>query len=181
MKRLILAGALLPFLAGAGLAQAPVAPGVQALVSAITPAADRAAMHVELTFLNGGSAGFTPPARIAATIDTGGRSASVELVRAAPEGRRAAAGGFVRAGYALALPADSAPGAAATLTLAIAPGSDGAPAYAFHLPADARAASTGAAGAALAAAIPAPAPAPVSTKPEQGNAFLGNLSSYAPI
>ncbi|MDB5689771.1 MAG: putative outer rane phospholipase, partial [Sphingomonas bacterium] len=42
-------------------------------------------------------------------------------------------------------------------------------------------ASTGAAGAALAAAIPAPAPAPVSTKPEQGNAFLGNLSSYAPI
>jgi outer membrane phospholipase A len=180
MKRMILTAALLlPLLAAP--AGAAVAPGVRMLVSAITPAAGSAAMQVELTFLNGGKGAFTPPARIAATLETSGRTLPVDLIRAGDGGAaRAVAGGFVQARYTLALPAEAAPGVAATLTL----GEEDAPAYAFHLPADTRMAVAEAPEAGSTAVAPprmSTAPALVAAKPDEGNAFLGNLSSYAPI
>lgn len=180
MKRMIFTTALLlsPLLAAP--AGAAVAPGVRTLVSAINQTADGPAMQVELTFLNSGTSSFAPPARIAATIGTGGRALPVELIRVDREGAaRAGAGRFVQARYSLALPAGVVADAGTTLTFA----EEDALTYPLHLTDGARvtAEAPDARGTIAAPARPAAATALVAAKPDQGNAFLGNLSSYAPI
>jgi phospholipase A1 len=166
---------LLALLPAPGNAFAPVDPAVRTLVSAIAPAADGAGLRVELTFLNTGGAGFTLPARIPVTIEADGRTMAVELVRSG-DASPVAAGGFVQAPYTLALPADVPASSAATLSV----GGD-TPTYAFRLPAAAQTAASAASAPVTTDTAPTPVPRLVSVKPDAGNAYLGNLSSYQPI
>ena len=159
------------------------------LVSGVQPAETDGSLLVEITVLNTGASAETRsfPERISGTLTMGRRNLPVELLRAAdaPASRHVPAGGFAQARYVLTLPGDRPPLPAALLSLA---GQD-TPGLAFSLPAPA--------GSALAArqarepgtetntlpthaGIFAPA-IDASPKPDTGNLYIGNLSSYAPI
>lgn len=160
------------------------------LVSEIQPAETNDSLLVEITVLNTGPSAETRtfPESIAGTLTIARRSLPVELVRAAdaPASRRVPAGGFAQARYVLTLPEGRPPSPAALLSLA---GQD-TPGLAFSLPAPsgsvlavrrAREPSGAAAGTApVQAAILSPA-IDTSPKPDTGNLYIGNLSSYAPI
>jgi outer membrane phospholipase A len=166
---------LVPFLAGAavlatGLIPAPIAAAVPLLAGVVEngPAADL--RSVELLRLNSGATAevYHFPERLAAAVMIGGEHRSVMLERAA--GGEAVqpvpAGGFVRMRYRFRLPR----GAAGTVaSLRLQPGT---------VPAVERAQTVPSAAVTPGAAAGSTPPAP---KPDTGNAFVGNLSSYGPI
>jgi outer membrane phospholipase A len=143
------------------------------------------AMLVEITILNHGSAPRQDmlPARIPAEILIDDRRVPVMLEAAmAPSASYAIPpGGFLQARYQLHLPVNGVSGKTAILSL-----SGGAGGYAFSLSGVAASAAAleqrpteqrSAQSVPVATSVSSTA----SAKPERGNAFLGNLSSYAPI
>lgn len=164
------------------------------LVSAVEPAETGGSLIVEITILNTASTAKAEsfPERISGTLTLARRSVPVELVRAAdaPAELAVPAGGFAQARYVLTLPEGRLPSPTALLTLA---GQD-TPGLAFALPA----ASPGTALATRQPETPGTAPdtipntAPLQAailspaidtapRPDTGNLYIGNLSSYAPI
>lgn len=141
-----------------------VAEPVTALISAVTPVDGGAT--VDIVFLNTGGAAirFDPPPRLTADLAAGSARGAVVLERAeAVAPVSLAAGGFVRRRYT----APIAGGSAAVLTLA------GGAAFAV---------APVAAPVAAAGVVPAVVEKSLnSAQPDTGNAFLGNLSAYAPI
>lgn len=154
------------------------------LISGVQPAATNNTLSVEVTRLNTGSDTQTLdfPERMPGTLTIGPRALPVELVRSAdaPASQTVPAGGFAQARYVLTLPESRMPAATALLSLA---GQD-TPGLAFSLPAPARTAlaaqSPQGAETTPATAILTPA-VDTSPKPDTGNLYIGNLSSYAPI
>lgn len=162
--------------AGAAVAAAPV----QMLVGAIRPTSDPTVLDVEIVTVNDGGTGFSVPDRLSALLADGlsGRTVVLDRIdKGAAAFPAVQPGGFGRAVYRLKLPDDLA-GRAITLSLPEA----SAPRFALDP-----------APRATAATPPQPTPPPLtpppltppppmaSTKPESGNAFLANLSAYAPI
>lgn len=182
---------ILSFCAFAALLAATANPAeARMLVSAVEPAAAGEALFVELTVLNTGAAEEEArfPERLSATLTAAGRPMPVELVRAAetPAARTVPPHGFAQARYVLRLPEGRALSGDAVLTLA---GQEAA-GLAFALPATSGAALAmdtqppAQAGESLALAAPPPVSTPVadvSPKPDEGNLYIGNLSTYAPI
>lgn len=174
--------ATLPLAMAAPQAMAQAMPDM--LVSGIEPAEQAGEAVVAITVLNRGP---TPrrdvPQRIPAELAIDGRRVAVTLEReAAAETTAIPPGGFAELRYRLRLPGGEAAGGTAILSLA---GSGAG--YAFALPERQAHAMASAEKPAMPPAVP-PAPAPAalaeaapSAKPDEGNAFLGNLSSYAPI
>ncbi|WP_076068583.1 phospholipase A [Sphingomonas montana] len=162
------------------LAAAPVAVTAQSqpqrIVSAVMPGADAGSRIVEITVLDGTA---RLPERIGAELIRGGARQAVTLVRAGADtetGGPAGGRGYVQARYRLALPVDTM--GAGVATLALEPGSVGGYAFAVNAAATAPASSAQALAAPVIVADAVEAP---SAKPETGNAFLGNLSTYGPI
>lgn len=124
-----------------------------------------------------------PSRQIPAHLEFDGKRIPVMLERVAQSPEQSVdPGKFGQAKYALRLPAGVPPEGAMILSL----GTDSGSGYAFSLP-DAHMPDTSAPDsqgqpqlAENAVTTPA-APPPPSVKPETGNAFLGNLSAYAPI
>lgn len=150
-------------------AMAAVAAPVQMLVGAITPTPDPESLDVEIVAVNSGGTGFVVPDGLSALLTDGVTERVVVLERVGTAHIRTDTvqpGGFSRSVYRLKVPGDLT-GRAMTLSLP----NMSAARYAFDR-----------APAMTAAASPTHAPPQlVSTKPEDGNAFLANLSAYAPI
>ncbi len=143
------------------------------MISHVEPGESAQSLLVEVTLLNdsGADAGF--PDRIAATLAVSDTRTSVTLERQStvPE-QPIGQGKFAQARYVLYTTAS----ASGTAILSMQEERQG---YAFVLPATGQALAS--AGTTVDRAEPArydPSPA---AKPGGGNAFLGNLSSYAPI
>ena len=173
--------AMMPLAIAAAQAMAQTAPRM--LVSNIAPAEEPGNMRVEVTVLNPGPEpkASSLPDRIPAELTTNDQRMPVTLERSHPSpGQTIAPGGFIQAQYLLRLPAESRHGP--SLTLSLMTGS--ASGYAFALPeagtAMAATPDTGQQASADPASV-AETSEPPSAKPDRGNAFLGNLSSYAPI
>lgn len=164
--------------------QAMAQSGPRMLVSNVEPAAQAGSMLVEVTVLN---PGLEPkqsdlPDRIPAELTVDNRSTSVMLERAIPSPQQTIQpGGFGQAKYLLRLPAESRIYDAMILSLT----TDGAQGYAFSPPdtGASNVASKREAGQQVTAEsiLTTGAGQSASAKPDRGNAFLGNLSSYAPI
>jgi outer membrane phospholipase A len=168
-------------------------PGVKMLVSSVSPGERPDSLIVEITLLNAGPQA-TPdagPERIAAFAMVEGRRIPVMLNRllpsAAPSARKAqplAAGGFIQMQYRLDWRAPEDRRKMAVLSL----DPSGTSGYAFTVPdgitPDSRLTF---AGRDTTPAPEHPVPSMPDTnaapaaKPDHGNAYLGNLSSYAPI
>ncbi|MBU3077586.1 phospholipase A [Sphingomonas sp. XMGL2] len=137
-------------------------------------------MVVEITILQFQSSSSVDdlPAHFPAQLEIDGNKVAVMLDRLdAPPERPVDRGRFGQAKYALRLPAHGSPTGLAVLSL----GNEAGSGYAFSLSGvDASRAQDRPRSAENALAPPEPA-RPQSAKPERGNAFLGNLSSYAPI
>src|SRR3546814_431752 len=160
--------------------------GGRVLVSGVEPSNHPGSLLVEITILNPGSGAGddSVPDRISGELRIADRRTPVTLERTPhPSGAKAIPpGGFAQAHYLLRLPADGAPRQTAILSLTTTGYASG---YAFSLPDNpailSRQQSADEPGPTVPAmSPPAAAPAP-SAKPDSGNAFLGNLSSYAPI
>lgn len=183
---------LRPWLCAAAIFAAPAMAQAEPrdLVGAITPAPDGDGLIVGIVTLNpdAAPARVARPERLEAELKVAGRTIPVVLDRIDPVAEQEVpARGFAEARYALRLPVGT-PRRDAVLTLHPGPDAEG---YAFRLPPR----DAGERREALAQnddpGVPAPRPprpvpaspveAPPSAKPDQGNAFLGNLSSYAPI
>jgi len=164
------------FAAMAGQAHAAPSP---ALVSGIRPGTEVGGLVVEVTFLNPGqnTDETGPPDRIEAELAVAGRRTPVTMERVEPSGRQIIEPGhFVQALYRLSIPTGSEAGGTATLALAGGAG----PGYSFSLPDRRLAAASPTEPNELALPSANSAPPP-SVKPDHGNAFLGNISAYAPI
>lgn len=154
------------------------------LVSGLEPAERAGSMLVEITVLNSGQEPEQSdlPDRIPAELAMGGEHIPVTLERAiSSPGQTIQPGEFDQASYLLRLPAESPRHETLVLSLM----TNGAPGYAFSpagagSPAVASAPEAGQQTAAT-STLPLEAGQPPSAKPDGGNAFLGNLSSYAPI
>jgi len=154
-----------------------------AIVRMVTPGGAPDERIVTIVVLNPEAAGapYRFADRMVAELTIAGRRVPVTLVRQADSAGAVtvAAGGFAEARYAMTVPTGTVAGAA----LSLIPGENAG--YAFATPV----APVAAAPAGLAARAPLAGPAAVpvgvaetvSAKPETGNAFLGNLSSYGPI
>lgn len=147
-----------------------------AIVAGVAPGARPDERIVEIVVLNPGATGethvFEP--RMTAELAIDGRRMPVTLIRQADSAGTAtvAAGGFARARYAMTVPV------AGATTLSLTPGQGAGYAVAVPL------APVAAGPVGLATAAPVVAVGvteTVSAKPETGNAFLANLSSYGPI
>lgn len=169
------------------------------LVSMVEPGSQPDRVRVEITLLNPTSAKEARdlPNEIVAELTMDGQSIPVTLRR--PEGApalKAATGGFVQGEYLFALP----PGVQAGKGVLALAREKSALGYAFQIPKSAVAISTRGSGASVDVASadvsgadvsateaeqePAPIAATLdapTAKPDRGNAFLGNLSSYDPI
>jgi phospholipase A1 len=169
---------MIPLLALAATASIAT-PALRPIVSAVTAVDGGDTRVVELTVLNPGTgaARHSFPVTVDATVNVMGVATPVVLQRLdAPVDGAIAAHGFAQARYSFTLPASS-DGGAAMLSLT---GEGGG--YAFNLTAPASRAPT------VTAAMESPAqsagafnPEPPAAKPDRGNAFLGNLSTYTPI
>ena len=159
-------------------AQAEAAPRL--IISAITPAKETGRMQVEVTLLNGGPDSASLPEEIPATLTLNGQPMPVTLVHGGgvPSAAAAAEGGFVQGLYQFALPAGVKAGEEASLMLDA--GDAGAPRYAFAAPASEPVRMAEKEAVREPMPIEATLDAP-SAKPDLGNAYLGNLSSYQPI
>ncbi|HEY4547961.1 MAG TPA: phospholipase A [Pedomonas sp.] len=187
-------------LVAAALVTAPSVAEARMLLSGVQTAEASSALMVEVTQLNTASGAqiLSFPERIPGTLSIAQRNVPVELVRAADAApsHSVPAGGFAQARYALALPEGHPPSAAALLSLV---GQD-TPGLAFSLPAlthptqtaqTAEGTGSGTSttvGAAEGATETPPAQTAVlapavdtSPRPDTGNLYIGNLSSYAPI
>ncbi len=145
--------------------------------SAVTVEADGGHI-VEVTALNPSDAAVASPLaqRLTGSLTTNGTTVMALLDRTASADAMIPPRGFVQARYRLRAPEGASDGTA-TLRLT---GSDTASALAFTItsrPAPADSPRI------LASAAPNPAfnPDPPAAKPDAGNAFLGNLSTYTPI
>jgi outer membrane phospholipase A len=155
-------------------------PASRMLVTNVEPGPMADTLLVEITILH-----FQPstPAgdlsrQIPAQLEFDGKRMTVVLNRADLSAQQPVhPGEFGQATYTLELPTGARPRGAMILSL----GNDGGSGYAFSMPAvgapDARGQQQSAANT-LAPRATEPAPA---AKPDSGNAFLGNLSTYAPI
>ncbi|RYD92610.1 MAG: phospholipase [Sphingomonadales bacterium] len=153
-------------------ASASVGAPVQMLVGAITPLEDPHSLEVEIVTVNGGGTDFIMPDRLSALLSDGVAPRPVVLERTGKEAAGTNAvqpGGFGRSTYRLEVP-DQLAGPAITLSFF----GESAPRYAIDLTPPATVGSSP-------SLTPQPQPRFVSTKPEGGNAFLANLSAYAPI
>lgn len=177
MKRSAIVAALV---AASFFAGAAVAAPVQMLVGAIRPTSDPALLDVEIVTVNDGGTGFSLPDRLSALLADGmsGRPVVLDRVDKGSAGFHVVQpGGFGRSVYRLKLPDDLA-GRAVTLSLPDA----SAPRFAVDLAPRATAATPPQLMPAPLTPLPLTPPPPmVSAKPESGNAFLANLSAYAPI
>ncbi|BBC73453.1 phospholipase [Altererythrobacter sp. B11] len=169
-----LAALAAPALAHAGEAAAP-------LIGAVRPGSEDGVLAVELILLNseGQARAVEVPARLPVTLTLGGERRSLTLEcspdAAAPQ---VEAGGFARRECLLRLPEGVSAQDSALLSLG---GDLAGSSYAFALPAaPAAPAPAQMAGGAEEPPALAAAPAPAA-KPDDGNAFLGNLSAYSPI
>jgi outer membrane phospholipase A len=168
---------MIPLFAIAAMASI-ASPGLRLIVSGVT-AEDGGRRIAELTLLNSGtsSARYGFPGTVEATVNVMGVATPVLLRRLdAPADDAVAARGFAQARYAFTLPPGSGEGAA---MLSLAGGGGG---YAFSVTSPVTPAETVTA----AADLPSPSaaafnPDPPAAKPDRGNAFLGNLSTYTPI
>lgn len=162
--------------------------GPHMLVSRMAPAPQHNMVRVEITLLNPASAGDVRdlPNEIAAELMVDGQSIPVTLRR--PHGApiiKAAKGGFAQGEYLFTLP----PGIEADKGVLSLAHEKSAPGYALQMPKNPvhTAPETGVReevamveaereATSIAATLDAP-----TAKPDRGNAFLGNLSSYDPI
>lgn len=167
---------MIPLFALAAMAST-ASPSLQLIVSAVTTEDGGSTRVVELTVLNSGAkaAHHTFPMTVDATVNVMGVATPVLLRRLdAPADGAIAAHGFAQARYCFTLPVGFGEGAA-MLSLA---GEGGG--YAFSLTGPASRAT----GTALTELPPqsngAFNPEPPAAKPDYGNAFLGNLSTYTP-
>jgi phospholipase A1 len=169
---------MIPLLAAAAIVSV-ASPTIRTIVSAITAEEGGGRRIVELTMLNPGARaarqGFADTMN--ATVTVGGVATPVLLRRLdAPADDTIGAHGFAQARYAFTMPADSGEGAA-LLSLA----GEGS-AYAFNLTRPGPAEQTASAPAELPPqSTVAFNPDPPAAKPDLGNAYLGNLSTYTPI
>lgn len=159
-------------------------PATRMLVSNVEPGPTADVVLVEITILHFQSAAPAEDGarQIPAQLEFEGKRIPVVLERIDPAldqplDQPLDPGKFGQAKYALRLPADVRPQGAVILSL----GDESGSGYAFSLP------SIGAPGEAdrpqsAANTVAPPATEEVlSVKPDSGNAFLGNLSTYAPI
>lgn len=147
---------------------------------------DRAGFaDVEIIFLNDGSDGFAPPATLPAALEIGGRRTAVDLARVATSASAIKAGGYGVEHYRAPVPPGGAgqpivialgtgTGTFTAVRTAQAPSQDGTAATG-PATAGATGTNTNAPGGAVEPT------AAVAAKPLGGNAYLGNLSAYAPI
>ena len=170
-----------------GATQAMAQPAPRMLISNVEPMA-LDSIRVEITVLNPALQPKTNnlPDRISAELTIDDRRLPVMLKRSNPSSaQEIEPRGFVQAQYLMSLPAGSRSRKSVILSLMDA----GASGYAFALPDTASPMITTPDTTQPAVAGPIPVGPPVgpasnqppSAKPDHGNAFLGNLSSYAPI
>lgn len=148
------------------------------LVEAVSPAADPSQLRVRIVALNSSASEAVLQARVPARLKAGDTEYGIEL-DCGPQDRPAIAPGqFLAADCLLRLPA----GVDAQADMQIAMGA-AAPRYAFTLAevrAETRQAAADPAGTGS-DAMPLAASDVPAARPENGNAFLGNLSAYAPV
>jgi outer membrane phospholipase A len=163
---------LVPFLIAMP-AAAQAAPRM--IVGKIAPANEAGVARVEVVFLNDARETYTPPARIPAALLLGAARSPVMLDRApGASALIVPPGGFASVQYDMPVPAGHASEGALAMSLDLAPEAGGAPDLRDAVPSTVPAQLAAPAG-------PEPSPAIVSAKEEHGNAFLGNISAYAPI
>jgi len=142
------------------------------MVGSVEPGVNRDSRSVTILRLNDGAAveRYRFPDRVPADLRLGDRVVAVMLERGAgdPE-RRVGVNGFARMDYVLRIPGGARDVDVAALSLQ--PGR--MPVEMFAL--------AGAAPVATVAVVPVGSPEAVAAKPDVGNAFVGNLSSYGPI
>ncbi|WP_232476077.1 phospholipase A [Flavisphingomonas formosensis] len=153
------------------------------MVRDIRPDRDPSTLIVTIVILNPDRrAREGAPDRLSGELIVSGRRMAVTMDRLSPVAREPIApGGFVETSYRLSLPADGVGGEAATLAL---PGLTGL-GYAFSLPdAPILAEERRQPERSRAPALPATDGNEATrraAKPNPGNAYLGNISAYAPI
>jgi phospholipase A1 len=178
MRRALIASFLFVASLGSG---AVAQPTVRLVVSGVDYVPSAQAAHVEVVVLNGGPVALAPPDRIPATMSSNAWQESVTLVRGPTQGEavNVAPGGFLRLRYTVRIPENVPSGASVIISTA----EDVNGGFAFRIPGgDTLAASDPSLPARENAASPARPVIPVvSAKPERGNAFLGNISTYQPI
>ncbi|CAN5366113.1 hypothetical protein BH10PSE12_BH10PSE12_27980 [soil metagenome] len=175
--------ALVPFVALAPQAMAQTSPRM--LVSGMLPGDRPDDMIVEITVLNPGTTPVPEASaeHLPAHMTVEGRKMPVTLERLSPvaAAKLIPPGGFVQLRYRLHLQAGEDRQAAAILSLNPSEASG----FAFSIPENPRAVLAERGGSQAAPDNP-PSPIldtgqPPAAKPDRGNAFLGNLSSYQPI
>ncbi|MET0270016.1 MAG: phospholipase A [Sphingomonas sp.] len=146
--------------------------------SSVTIAADGSYI-VEVTALNPGGDAIRNPLveALSGSLTTNGRTAFAMLDRIGGADATIAPRGFSQARYRLRAPEGAGAGPA-TLRLG---GADAASGLAFTIGSQAVAPEPVPHGVTAASPVPAFNPDPPAAKPDTGNAFLGNLSSYTPI
>jgi phospholipase A1 len=155
-------------------------PASRMLVSNVEPGPTADTLFVEITILH-----FRPSApvgdlsrQIPALLEFDGERIAVMLERTdSPPEHLAGPGKFGQAKYALHLPTGIRPQGAMILSL----GNESGSGYAFSMPDVGMPESQGRPQSAANAIAPPAAEQAPSAKPDRGNAFLGNISSYDPI